>query len=178
MLRDFDTAHGLRSVLLRYFNAAGADPDGETGEVHDPETHLIPLVLDAAIGKRPSITVYGNDYDTPDGTCIRDYIHVTDLAEAHILALELLLKESSTSTAYNLSNGHGFSVRQIVEAAKLITGRKIPEKIGSRRKGDPPVLIGDSTRIDIELGWKPRLVSLNDIIETAMRFHKQINNRH
>lgn len=170
ILRDFESAHGLRSVALRYFNAAGADPGGETGEAHDPETHLIPLVLDAAAGKRPSITLFGNDYDTPDGTCIRDYIHVTDLARAHVLALNLL-EAGSPGTAYNLGNGNGFSVRQVIDKAKLVTGKNIPEKMGGRREGDPPALIGDSTRAINELGWKPQFASLEEIIKSAWRFH-------
>jgi UDP-arabinose 4-epimerase len=170
ILRDFESAHGLRSVALRYFNAAGADPDGETGEAHEPETHLIPLVLDAAAGKRPSITLFGNDYDTPDGTCIRDYIHVTDLARAHVLALNLLAT-GSPGTAYNLGNGNGFSVRQVIDKAKLVTGKNIREQMGARREGDPPALIGDSTKAINELGWKPQFASLEEIIESAWRFH-------
>ena len=171
MLKDFDLAHGLRSISLRYFNAAGADPNGEVGEDHEPETHLIPLILDAAAGKRPSITIFGDDYDTPDGTCIRDYIHVTDLAEAHILALNLLENESP-STAFNLGNELGFSVRQVIDAAKIVTGKDIPEEIGARRDGDPPVLVGDSSKANQELGWQPEFASLKEIIETAWQFHK------
>ncbi|NOY16562.1 MAG: UDP-glucose 4-epimerase GalE, partial [Gammaproteobacteria bacterium] len=132
MLSDFDVAHKLKSVSLRYFNAAGADLDGETGEDHDPETHLIPLVLDAAIGKRPSITVFGDDYDTPDGTCIRDYIHVTDLADAHVKALKYL-EQGGETTQYNLGNGKGYSVKEVIDTAKKITGKVIPVIIGKRR---------------------------------------------
>ncbi|MFC1843570.1 UDP-glucose 4-epimerase GalE [Thermodesulfobacteriota bacterium] len=174
MLQDFETAHDIRWVSLRYFNAAGADPDGETGEIHDPETHLIPLVLDAASGERPYITVCGNDYETGDGTCIRDYIHVTDLAQAHVLALNLLENESP-STAYNLGNGLGFSVRQVIDTAKQVTGNNIPEKIGARRDGDPPVLVGNSAKAIKELGWEPQFTSLEKIIETAWRF--KMNNQ-
>jgi UDP-arabinose 4-epimerase len=159
MLQDFDAAHGLRSIALRYFNAAGADPKGEIGEAHDPETHLIPLVLDAAIGRRPVITVYGDDYDTPDGTCIRDYIHVTDLAEAHVLALQAL-EQGAVSTVYNLGNGQGFSVQQVINRARQVTGCDIPVAIGSRRPGDPSRLVGNASRIRRELGWHPRYFEL------------------
>ncbi|MDX1607001.1 MAG: UDP-glucose 4-epimerase GalE [Candidatus Competibacterales bacterium] len=171
MLADFDTAHGLRSMALRYFNAAGADPDAETGEAHDPETHLIPLVLDAAAGRRPAITVYGDDYDTPDGTCIRDYIHVTDLAEAHVLALQAL-ERGAPSTAYNLGNGAGFSVREVIARARRVTGCEIPVETGPRRPGDPPRLVGDAQRIRRELGWRPRFADLDVILETAWRWHR------
>jgi len=171
MLQDFDAAHGLRSISLRYFNAAGADPDAETGESHDPETHLIPLVLDAAAGLRPAITIFGDDYDTPDGTCIRDYVHVTDLAQAHVLALQALEHDAPT-TAYNLGNGQGFSVREVIEEAARITGRPIPINIGSRRAGDPPRLVGDAARIRAELGWRPRFADLGTIVETAWRWHQ------
>jgi UDP-arabinose 4-epimerase len=171
MLQDFDAAHGLRSISLRYFNAAGADPDAETGESHEPETHLIPLVLDAAAGLRPAITIFGDDYDTPDGTCIRDYVHVTDLAQAHVLALQALEHDAPT-TAYNLGNGKGFSVREVIEEAARITGRPIPINIGSRRAGDPPRLVGDADRIHAELGWRPRFADLGTIVETAWRWHQ------
>ena len=171
MLADFDTAHGLRSMSLRYFNAAGADPDGESGEDHDPETHLIPLVLDAAAGRRPCITVFGTDYPTPDGTCIRDYIHVSDLADAHVLALRALL-EGAATTAYNLGNGMGFSVREVIDAARRVTGRDIAITEGERRPGDPAVLVGDASRIRSELGWSPRLADLDTIIATAWHWHQ------
>lgn len=170
MLRDFDLAHGLRSIALRYFNAAGADPDGEIGEVHDPETHLIPLVLDAAAGRRPWVTVFGDDYETPDGTCIRDYIHVTDLAQAHVLALQAL-ESGVHSTAFNLGNGRGFSVREVIAHAVEVTGREVPVVIGPRRLGDPPRLVGDASRAIRELGWRPRLAELRTIIETAWAWH-------
>lgn len=171
MLRDFDTAHGLRSVSLRYFNAAGADPEGETGEAHDPETHLIPLVLDAAAGRRPDVTVFGDNYPTPDGTCVRDYIHVADLAQAHVLALQALEAGAST-TAYNLGNGKGFSVRQVIDTARAVTGRDISVRMGPQRAGDPPELVGDASRIRAELGWQPRHAGLADIIGTAWRWHE------
>jgi UDP-arabinose 4-epimerase len=171
MLRDFDAAHGLRSVSLRYFNAAGADPAGETGENHDPETHLIPLVLDAASGVRPDVTVFGGDYPTPDGTCIRDYIHVTDLAQAHVLALQALQAGAAT-TAYNLGNGKGFSVRQVIDTAHAVTGLPIPVRMGPQRAGDPPELVGNASRIRAELGWLPQHAVLADIIGTAWRWHQ------
>ena len=170
VLRDFDAAHGLRSISLRYFNAAGADPDTEIGEDHDPETHLIPLVLNAAAGRRPHITVFGDDYDTPDGTCIRDYIHVTDLADAHLLALKSLEK-GAASTAYNLGNGQGFSVSQVIDTARRVTGREVAVQTGARRAGDPPQLVGDATRAIEALGWNPSFAALEDIIETAWKWH-------
>ena len=169
MLEDYDTAYGLRSTCLRYFNAAGADPDGELGERHDPETHLIPLALQVASGRRPSITVFGDDYATPDGTCIRDYIHVNDLGEAHWLALQRLW-EGSGSTAYNLGNGHGFSVREVIDTARAVTGREIPVEYGQRRPGDPARLVADARRAQAELGWKPRRADLATIIADAWRW--------
>jgi len=172
VLRDFDAAHGLRSISLRYFNAAGADPDAEIGEDHDPETHLIPLVLDAAAGTRPHITVFGDDYDTPDGTCIRDYIHVTDLADAHLLALKSL-ENGADSTAFNLGNGQGFSVNQVINTARRVTGRAIPVKTGTRRAGDPPELVGDASRAIGTLGWKPRFAALEDIVQSAWKWHQR-----
>jgi UDP-arabinose 4-epimerase len=171
MLQDFDAAHGLRSISLRYFNAAGADPQGEIGEEHDPETHLIPLVLDAAAGKRPHITIFGDDYDTQDGSCIRDYIHVTDLANAHVLALQAL-ESGATTTAYNLGNGKGFSVKEVIDTARQVSGCDIPVKTGPRRAGDPPRLIGDATRISQELGWVPQFAALDAIIRTAWDWHQ------
>jgi len=169
MLKDFDRAHGVRSIILRYFNAAGADPDTEIGEDHKPETHLIPLVLDVAAGSRPKITIFGDDYDTPDGTCIRDYIHVTDLATAHVLALDAL-EHGMPSAAYNLGNGQGFSVKDVINTASTVTGSKIATSIGPRRGGDAPRLIGDSRRISKELGWKPQYNDLPVIIETAWKW--------
>jgi len=171
MLKDFDVAHGLRSISLRYFNAAGADPTGEIGEAHDPETHLIPLVLDAAAGVRPDVTVFGSDYPTPDGTCIRDYIHVTDLAQAHVLALQALHAGAAT-TAYNLGNGRGFSVRLVIDAVRAVTGLDVPVRMGPQRAGDPPELVGNASRIRAELGWAPQHADLTDIVGTAWRWHQ------
>ena len=166
MLADYDAAYGLRSSCLRYFNAAGADPEGELGERHDPETHLIPLVLQAASGRRSHISIFGDDYDTPDGTCIRDYIHVEDLCEAHMLALQRLL-DGGASRAYNLGNGNGFSVAQVIEAARAVTGQPIPAEKAPRRPGDPPRLVAASARAREELGWTPRFDALETIIEHA-----------
>jgi UDP-glucose 4-epimerase len=158
---------------LRYFNAAGADPDGEIGEDRDPETHLIPLVLDVASGKRPSIKVFGTDYATPDGTCIRDYIHVTDLADAHILALKRLMN-GGDSGVFNLGTGQGFSVLEIIEHARKITARDITVENTDRRPGDPPVLIASNEKAVAELGWKPRYADIDDIIGTAWRWHQKL----
>lgn len=170
ILKDFDHAYGLRSISLRYFNAAGADPDGETGEEHEPETHLIPLVLDAAAGKRPHITIYGDDYDTSDGTCIRDYIHVSDLADAHVLALDVL-EQGAPSAAYNLGNGNGFSVLEVIESARKVTGIDITAQYGERRAGDPAKLIADAGLIRSELGWQPGYPDIETIIQTAWDWH-------
>ncbi len=171
ILADFRSAYGLRSVSLRYFNAAGADPDGEIGESHDPETHLIPLVLDVAAGRRDAISVFGRDYDTPDGTCVRDYIHVTDLADAHVLALGAL-RDGSPRPVYNLGNGRGFSVAEVIDVCRRVTGHPIPVVDSARRPGDPPVLVGDATRARAELGWSPRYAELESIVETAWRWHQ------
>lgn len=173
MLADFDAAHAMRSIALRYFNAAGADHDTETGESHDPETHLIPLVLDAASGRRPAITVFGTDYDTPDGSCIRDYIHVSDLAEAHVKAL-VALEGGAPSCAYNLGNGRGFSVREVIAAAERVTGLPVPVKIGDRRPGDPAILVSDASKAYRDLDWKPRTPGLDDIIRTAWAWHQSV----
>ncbi len=172
MLADFEAAHGLRSITLRYFNAAGADPAGDIGEAHSPETHLIPLVLEAAAGLRPSVTIHGSDYATPDGTCVRDYVHVTDIAAAHVLAFGAL-QAGARSAAYNLGNGHGFSVREVIDAARHVTGRRIPVVAGPRRPGDPDVLVGDASRIRTELGWSPRHAELSDILVTAWLWQQQ-----
>jgi UDP-arabinose 4-epimerase len=166
ILADFSAAYGLHSISLRYFNAAGADPDGEIGEDHDPETHLIPLVLQTAAGKRPNITIYGTDYDTPDGTCIRDYIHVSDLAEAHVLALKVLSSNGS-SASYNLGTGRGFSVREVIGTAHSVTGCEITVREGPRRPGDPPRLVADATRAKTDLGWTPKYADLNQIVKSA-----------
>jgi UDP-glucose 4-epimerase len=168
-LRWYGEIHDIRYISLRYFNAAGADPEGELGEAHDPETHLIPRILEVAAGKRPFIEVYGADYDTPDGTCIRDYIHVTDLAQAHILALEALLN-GHPSRVYNLGNQRGFSVKEVVDVARRVTNHPIPTKESPRRAGDPPVLVASSERIKKELGWKPHYADLKTILETAWRW--------
>lgn len=172
MMADFERAHGLGWVALRYFNAAGADPDGETGEDHDPETHLIPLVLDAASGRRAAITVFGTDYDTPDGTCIRDYIHVADLADAHVRALDNL-EGGMPSGAFNLGNGTGYSVSEVVAAVERVTGRKVPVEFGPRRPGDPPRLVGSAARAREVLGWQPRHANLDDIIRHAWIWHQR-----
>jgi UDP-glucose 4-epimerase len=173
ILGDYQAAYGLNYISLRYFNAAGADPDAEVGEDHDPETHLIPLVLDVAAGRRKTIQVFGTDYDTPDGTCIRDYIHVTDLAQAHILALQRLM-DGADSSAYNLGNGQGFSVLEVIERARKITGKDIAVENSDRRPGDPPVLIASNEKAVKELGWKPRYADLDDIITTAWRWHQTL----
>jgi UDP-glucose-4-epimerase GalE len=157
-------------AALRYFNAAGAAADGLIGEDHEPETHLIPLVLQAALGQRPHIEVFGTDYPTPDGTCIRDYIHVDDLAEAHILALEQL--KPGKGLLYNLGIGRGYSVREVIRTAEEVSGKKVPVKEGPRRAGDPPELVASSAKIQRELGWKPRYTDLRGIVETAWNWHK------
>jgi UDP-glucose-4-epimerase GalE len=172
ILSDFSYAYGLKYVSLRYFNAAGADPEGETGEDHNPETHLLPIILDVALGKREYVEIFGTDYDTPDGTCIRDYIHVMDLADAHILALENLLNVGKGSIL-NLGNGKGFSVKEVIQVASKITGKKIKVVEGKRRFGDPPVLVASSDRARAELGWNPKFNNLNQIIETAWKWHKK-----
>lgn len=172
ILKKYASVYGLRSVCLRYFNAAGADPDGEIGEDHTPETHLIPLILDAALGRRPEITVFGTDYDTPDGTCIRDYIHVSDLADAHILAVERL-KAGGGASVYNLGSEAGFSVKEVIAATEKVTGRKISVRFGARRAGDPARLVAGSTKIKKELGWKPVFSGLEQIIDTAWEWHKK-----
>lgn len=168
-LVDYDKAYGMKSVCLRYFNAAGADPEGELGERHDPETHLIPLVLQAASGRRPHILVFGRDYDTPDSTCIRDYIHIQDLCSAHWLALQSLIN-GADSQAYNLGNGNGFSVQEVINTAEQVTGRMIPVVDAARRAGDPERLVADSTLARKQLGWKPQYADLATIIEHAWRW--------
>lgn len=171
ILQDYDHAYGLKYIALRYFNAAGADESGEIGEDHSPETHLIPLVLNTALGKREKILIFGDDYNTPDGTCIRDYIQVNDLAQAHILALKAL-GPGSKSAVYNLGNGNGFSVKEIIEVAENVTGINIKKEIADRRQGDPAVLVACSDKIKKELGWQPQYTSLEKIIETAWNWHK------
>ena len=172
MLSDFCRAYGMRYVSLRYFNAAGADTELDIGEWHDPETHLIPLVLDAASGSRPDVKIFGTDYETPDGTCIRDYIHVTDLADAHIRALDYL-RNGGPSDSFNLGNGNGFSVREVIRTAEKITGSAIRCEETNRRAGDPPVLIGSALKARNTLGWRPQFAELAAIIETAWRWHEK-----
>jgi UDP-glucose 4-epimerase len=171
MLKWCDQAYGVKFVALRYFNAAGAHIDGHIGEDHRPESHLIPIILQVAIGQRDQLAVFGDDYPTPDGTCIRDYIHVTDLANAHWLALQKLRK-TEESAVYNLGNGEGFSVRKVVEMAREVTGHPIPIRIVPRRAGDPAVLIASSEKAQQELGWKPKFNSLGQILETAWNWHR------
>lgn len=171
MLADYDRAYALRSVSLRYFNAAGADPEGHLGERHEPETHLIPLVLQAASGRRESVQVFGRDYDTPDGTCIRDYVHVTDLCEAHLLALDRLL-QGGASAAFNLGNGNGFSVQQLIDTACKATGKDIPVKDAPRREGDPARLVADAALARKELGWNSRYDELETIVRHAWQWEK------
>jgi len=163
-------AYGIGYASLRYFNAAGAAPDAKIGEDHDPETHLVPIVLQAALGKRDAVSVFGTDYPTPDGTCIRDYIHVYDLAQAHILAMEAI--QPGRGLTFNLGSGAGYSVREVIETARRVTGRQIAVKEGPRRPGDPPSLVASSERIARDLGWKPRFPQLAAIIETAWRWHQ------
>ncbi|MDG3546683.1 UDP-glucose 4-epimerase GalE [Methanobacterium formicicum] len=174
VLKDYSSAYGLRYVSLRYFNAAGADPEGEVGERHDPETHLIPLILDAAMGKREDIKIFGTDYPTTDGTCIRDYIHVTDLADAHIKALKYL-EDGGESEVFNLGNGNGFSVREVIEEARKVTGKEIKATETERRPGDPPVLVGSSEKARKILKWQPKYDDLTKIISTAWEWHKKDN---
>jgi UDP-glucose 4-epimerase len=181
MLGWLNRIHGLRVASLRYFNVAGAagdleGPEGITrGEAHEPESHLIPLVLDVALGRRPFIRIFGDDYPTPDGTCIRDYIHVSDLAEAHILALNALktAPESESRLIYNLGNGQGFSVREVIESARRVTGHPIPAEVHPRRPGDPAVLVASSEKAIRELGWKPRYTQLDEIVRTAWVWHQK-----
>jgi UDP-glucose 4-epimerase len=173
-LADYDKAYGFKSVCLRYFNAAGADPQGQLGERHDPETHLIPLILQAASGRRPHISVFGQDYDTPDGTCIRDYIHINDLCSAHWLALQSLMSGQS-SQAYNLGNGNGFSVQEVIDAAKQVTGRNIPVQHAPRRAGDPARLVADATQARQKLGWQPQYADLATIVLHAWAWEQKQN---
>ena len=172
ILADFDQAYGLKSICLRYFNAAGADPSGLLGERHQPETHLIPLVLQAASGRRDHISVFGRDYDTPDGTCIRDYIHIVDLCQAHLLAVEKLVNGGS-SAAYNLGNGNGFSVQEVIAAVQRVTGRQVTVLDAPRRAGDPARLVADSAMVRSELGWQPVYADLATIVEHAWRWERQ-----
>jgi len=169
-LHWYGAAYGLHWTSLRYFNAAGADPDGANGEDHDPETHLIPLAIFAALGQIPPLNIFGTDYPTPDGTAVRDYVHVTDLAEAHVLTLTYLL-EGGGSRALNLGTGRGHSVREVVAAVERVSGRRVPTREAPRRPGDPPILAADATTARRLLGWQPRFLELDDIVETAWRWH-------
>jgi len=171
LLADHAAAYGMRACSLRYFNAAGADPDGELGEVHDPEPHLIPNILRAALGRQERLQVYGDDYPTPDGTCVRDFIHVSDLAEAHCLALEYL-RDNPGTHAFNLGAEHGHSVMEVIRAAESVAGRRVPYRIESRRPGDPPVLVADASKAQRQLGWERRYSGLDDILRTAWEWER------
>ena len=169
MLKWFHQIHGLRYASLRYFNVAGALP--HRGEAHEPESHIIPLILDVALGRREKIFIFGDDYDTPDGTCIRDYIHVRDLADAHILALEALTTRDKM--ILNLGNGSGFSVKEVVESARRVTGHPIPVELKPRRPGDPARLVASSEKANAELGWKPQIPEIDDILQSAWDWQQQ-----
>jgi UDP-glucose 4-epimerase len=171
ILADYDVAYGLKSVILRYFNAAGADPEGRIGEDHRPEAHLIPLAIYAAQGKTPPLKVFGNDYDTPDGTCVRDYIHVLDLASAHLLAIDHL-RSGGESRAYNLGNGQGFSVKEVIDVVSEVTGQTVPFVLADRRPGDPPRLVGTSEKIRNDWGWSPAYADLRTIVGHAWNWHR------
>jgi UDP-glucose 4-epimerase len=171
ILKDFDAAYGLKHVIFRYFNVAGADPEGEVGEFHRPETHLIPVMLEAIDGKRPALTIHGTDYDTPDGTCIRDYVHVCDLVDAHVLGLNWLI-EGKGSRVFNLGTGSGFSVRQVIDQSRSVTNREVPYQEGPRRPGDCTKLVSGSTRAEAELGWTPARSTLQQMIADAWRWHQ------
>jgi UDP-glucose 4-epimerase len=186
LLTDFAAAYGLPSVIFRYFNAAGADPAGDLGENHNPETHLIPLALDALTGRIPCLQIFGDDYPTPDGTCIRDYIHVADLADAHLLGLNGVLSEAqrlrdagpdaaTTPAVYNLGNGKGYSVREVIQAAEAVTGRPVPTRMAPRRPGDPPVLLAAAEKAQQELGWQPRYPELEVILAHAWAWHQRLH---
>lgn len=170
-MADYSQAYGLKYIALRYFNACGADQNGDIGEDHHPETHLLPLILQACLGKTTGIKIFGDDYPTKDGTCIRDYIHVTDLAQAHVLALKALYN-GHESEVYNLGNGNGFTVKEIIEAAETVTGVTIPKEITPRRVGDPAVLVASSEKIRMDLGWQPEYTDIKKVIETAWRWHQ------
>lgn len=176
MLEDFDRAYGLKSIRLRYFNAAGADPEGQLGEHHDPETHLIPLALQVVSGRRDALQLFGRDYGTPDGTCVRDYIHVNDLCQAHGLALDRLC-DGGGSAAYNLGSGVGFSVQQVIDAVKRVTGKSVRVQDSPRRPGDPAVLLADPRRARAELAWAPRFGELETMIEHAWRWEQKLSGR-
>lgn len=171
ILKDFEAAYGLNSVIFRYFNVAGADPAAEVGEFHRPETHLVPLMLDAIEGKRGALTVFGTDYDTPDGTCIRDYVHVCDLVDAHVLGLKWL-QDDKGSRVFNLGTGTGFSVREVIDQSRSVTNHEVPFTVGARRAGDCTKLVSGSTRAEVELGWKPSRSTLDIMIKDAWGWHQ------
>lgn len=171
ILRDFEAAHGLRHVIFRYFNVAGADPEAEVGEHHRPETHLIPVMLEAIDGTRPALTIHGTDYDTPDGTCIRDYVHVCDLVDAHVLGLNWL-EQGKESQVFNLGTGKGFSVREVIDASRSVTNREVPFSEGPRRAGDATKLVSGSTRAEAELGWEPKRSTMPQMIADAWKWHQ------
>jgi UDP-glucose 4-epimerase len=173
ILGDFDRAYGLKSVCLRYFNAAGADPEVQLGERHEPETHLIPLVLQVASGRKPNISVFGRDYDTPDGTCVRDYVHVSDLCSAHELALQSLV-HGAGSQQYNLGNGNGYSIQEVIETARRVTGQTISTVDAPRRDGDPDRLVADASQAKKVLVWQPQWTSLDDIVGHAWAWEKSL----
>jgi UDP-glucose 4-epimerase len=186
LLHDYGAAYGLPSVIFRYFNAAGADPAGDIGENHTPETHLIPLALDAITGRLPCLQIFGDDYPTPDGTCIRDYIHVGDLAEAHLLGLRWVEREArrlregggpaqATPGVFNLGNGKGYSVREVIQAAEAVTGRAVPTRVAPRRAGDPPVLLAAAEAAQRQLGWQPRYPELEVILAHAWAWHQKLH---
>lgn len=172
MLANFRASHGLASVIFRYFNVAGADPEAEVGEFHQPETHLVPLMLQAIDGQRDALTVFGTDYDTPDGSCIRDYVHVCDLVDAHVLGLKWL-EAGKPSEVFNLGTGRGFSVLEVIEQSRAVTNRAVPYEVGARRPGDATKLVSGSTRAEADLGWQPQRSVMKDMIEDAWRWHKQ-----
>jgi len=171
ILRDFGAAYGLKHVIFRYFNVAGADPEGEVGEHHRPETHLIPVMLEAIDGTRPALTINGTDYDTPDGTCVRDYVHVMDLVDAHVLGLKWL-RDGKESRVFNLGTGDGFSVREVIDASRAVTNREVPHSEGPRRAGDATKLVSGSTRAAAELGWTPERSTMPQMIADAWRWHQ------
>jgi UDP-glucose 4-epimerase len=172
ILCDYERAYGLRAISLRYFNAAGADAGGRTGECHEPETHLVPNILLAVLGKKPKLTVHGGDFPTPDGTAVRDYVHVADLARAHVLALKALLA-GRPGDAINLGTETGYSVLEVVRAAEKVTGRAVPYDIGPRRRGDVAVLLASKAKAEASLGWTPRLSALETIVESAWSWHRK-----
>ncbi len=172
ILKDYDVAYGVKSLCLRYFNAAGADPDGQIGEHHSPETHLIPLILDAVMGPRQEVTVFGSDYPTPDGTCVRDYVHVTDLAAAHVLAVRSLL-DGGSSGAFNLGVGRGYSVNEIIRSVESVTHKSVPRTMAPRRAGDTPSLVAEAQLAMDTLGWKPRFSEIATIVDHAWKWHQK-----